>query len=184
MEKKLKNLKVAFLVADGFEQVELTEPKKALDQEGAQTYIVSPMEGKVKAWQKTDWGDEYIVDIQLEKAAYTDFDALVLPGGQINPDILRTYGKAVKFVQGFFNSGKPVAAICHGPWLLIEAKVLEGRNLTSYHSIKTDILNAGGNWVDQEVVVDGGLITSRNPGDIPVFNKKIIEEFALALTEK
>jgi protease I len=184
MGNKLKDLKVAFLVADGFEQVELTEPKKALEEAGAKTFIVSPVKDKVKGWQKTDWGEEFKVDVHLDKAKVEDFDALVLPGGQINPDKLRAIEKAVSFTKGFFDVGKPVGAICHGPWVLVEAGVLEGRKCTSYHSIKTDVKNAGGIWVDEEVVADGGLITSRNPGDIPAFNRKLIEEFAMLAQEK
>lgn len=181
--KKLTDVKIAILVADGFEQVELTEPKKALENAGAKVEIVSPNEKKVNAWDKTDWGIEIDVDKSLENANAKDYHALVLPGGQINPDKLRALDKAVAFTRAFFEAGKPVAAICHGPWTLIEANVVAGRNMTSYHSIKTDLLNAGANWVDKEVVVDGGLITSRNPGDLEAFNQKIIEEFALAAQE-
>jgi protease I len=181
MENKLKDVRVAFLVTDGFEQVELTEPKKSLEEAGAKTFIVSPKQDKVKGWQKTDWGDEFEVDIPLDQAKVENFDALVLPGGQINPDKLRTMDEAISFTKSFFDHGKPVGAICHGPWLLIEAGVLKGRKCTSYHSIKTDIKNAGGNWVDEEVVVDRGLITSRKPDDIPSFNARIIEEFAMAV---
>jgi protease I len=181
MENKLKDVRVAFLVTDGFEQVELTEPKKSLEEAGAKTFIVSPKQDKVKGWQKTDWGDEFEVDIPLDQAKVENFDALVLPGGQINPDKLRTMDEAISFTKSFFDHGKPVGAICHGPWLLIEAGVLKGRKCTSYHSIKTDIKNAGGNWVDEEVVVDRGLITSRKPDDIPAFNARIIEEFAMAV---
>lgn len=181
--KKLTNVNVAILVADGFEQVELTEPKKALENAGAKVDIVSPNDNKVKAWDKTDWGIEMEVNKSLEKANADDYHALVLPGGQINPDKLRAIDKAVKFTRAFFDKGKPVAAICHGPWTLIEADVVAGRNMTSYHSIKTDLINAGANWVDEEVVADGGLITSRNPGDLEAFNQKIVEEFALAAQE-
>lgn len=181
--KKLTDVKIAILVADGFEQVELTEPKKALENAGAKVEIVSPNENKVKAWDKTDWGIEIEVDKHLDKASADDYHGLVLPGGQINPDKLRTIDKAVAFTRSFFEKGKPVAAICHGPWVLIEADVVAGRNMTSYHSIKTDLINAGANWLDQEVVIDGGLITSRNPGDLEVFNDKIIEEFAVAAQE-
>lgn len=181
MDNKLKGVKVAILVADGFEQVEMTEPKKALEEAGAKIFIVSPEKEKVKGWQKTDWGDEFKVDIALEKANPNDYDALVLPGGQINPDKLRTMETAVQFTKSFFDKGKPVGAICHAPWLLIEAGVLDGRKCTSYHSIKTDVKNAGGNWVDEEVVSDGGLITSRKPDDLPAFNRKLIEEFSMAV---
>jgi len=181
--KKLTDVKIAILVADGFEQVELTEPKKALENAGATVEIVSPNDNKVKAWDKKDWGIELNVDKQLDKANADDYHGLVLPGGQINPDKLRAIDKAVAFTKAFFEKGKPVAAICHGPWILIEADVVAGRNMTSYHSIKTDLKNAGANWIDEEVVVDGGLITSRNPGDLDAFNKKIIEEFAVAAQE-
>lgn len=181
--KKLTDVKVAILVTDGFEQVELTEPKKALENAGAKVDIVSPNDKTVRAWDKTDWGITIDVDKQLKDANPDDYDALVLPGGQINPDKLRTIDKAVSFTHAFFERGNPVAAICHGPWLLIEANVVAGCNITSYHSIKTDLRNAGANWIDQEVVVDGGLITSRNPGDLEAFNKRIIEEFSLAAEE-
>lgn len=184
MEKKLKGLKIAILVTDGFEQVEMTEPRKALEEAGAQTFIISPQKEKVKGWQKTDWGEEFHVDVPLEKANPDNYDALQLPGGQINPDKLRTVEEAIAFVKSFFDKGKPVAAICHAPWLLIEAGVIEGRNCTSYHSIKTDVKNAGGLWLNEAVVTDGNLITSRNPGDLPEFNKRIIEEFAMAGHEK
>ena len=181
--KKLTDVKVAILVTDGFEQVELTEPKNALEGAGANVEIVSPKDDKVKAWNKTDWGIEVAVDKKLDKVNVDDYHALVLPGGQINPDKLRAMDDAVKFTRSFFEKGKPVAAICHGPWTLIEADVVAGRNLTSYHSIKTDLINAGANWVDKEVVVDGGLITSRNPGDLEIFNKTIINEFSMAAQE-
>ncbi len=175
---RLEGKKVAILVANGFEQVELTEPKKALEQAGATTHVVSPEEKKVKAWDQTDWGIEEDVDVTLSKANPDNYDALVLPGGQLNPDFLRVNEKAVDFVKAFANSGKPIAAICHGPWVLIEADLVKDRTMTSYNSIKTDMKNAGANWVDQEVVVDGKFITSRKPDDIPAFNEKIIEEFA------
>jgi protease I len=184
MDNRLKDVKVAFLVTDGFEQVELTEPKKSLEEAGAQTFIVSPQKDKVKGWQKTNWGDDFEVDILLDHAKVDDFDALVLPGGQINPDKLRAIEKAINFTKGFFDHGKPVGAICHGPWVLVEAGVLKGKKCTSYHSIKTDVMNAGGKWVDEEVVVDGNLITSRKPDDIPAFNAKLIEEFSIYVQEK
>lgn len=175
---RLEGKKIAILVANGFEQVELTEPKKALDEAGATTHVVSPEENKVKAWDKTDWGIDIDVDVNLKRANPDDYDALVLPGGQLNPDFLRMDETAVNFVKSFANSGKPIGAICHGPWTLIEADVVKGKKMTSYPSIKTDLKNAGAHWVDQEVVVDGKLITSRKPDDIPAFNEKIIEEFA------
>ncbi len=175
---QLDNKRIAALVTDGFEQVELTEPMKALQDAGAQVDIVSPKEGKVTGWASTDWGDEFSVDVNLNNADVADYDGLLLPGGQINPDKLRIEEKAVAFAKGFFEAHKPVAAICHGPWLLVEADVVKDRTMTSYPSIKTDLKNAGANWVDQEVVTDQGLVTSRNPDDIPAFNSKMIEEFA------
>jgi protease I len=178
MEKKLKDRKVAILVADGFEQVELTDPKKALEQAGAVTHIVSPNKGQVKGWNYTEWGDKFSVDVVLDKADPEDYDALLLPGGVMNPDKLRRNEHALQFVRAFFNSDKPVAAICHGPWTLIDAGVVKGRRLTSYESIQTDLKNAGAEWVDEEAVVDRGLVTSRKPDDIPVFNRKMIEVFA------
>lgn len=176
--EQLKGKKVAILVADGFEQVELTEPRKALDEAGAKTSIVSPAKGKVKGWQHTEWGDELPVDVPLAQAKADDFDALLLPGGVMNPDHLRRDPQAQRFVKAFFDAGKPVAAICHGPWTLIDAGVAKGRKMTSYETIQTDLKNAGVNWVDQEVVVDGNLVTSRKPDDLPAFNKAIVEAFA------
>ena len=176
--KRLNNKRIAVLVTDGFEQVELTEPMQALQDAGAQVDIVSPKDGKVTGWASTDWGDEFSVDVTLENAQVGDYDGLLLPGGQINPDKLRLEEKAVSFARGFFEAHKPVAAICHGPWLLVEADVVKGRKMTSFPSIKTDLKNAGANWVDEEVVTDQGLVTSRNPDDLPAFNSKMIEEFA------
>ncbi|HZS09983.1 MAG TPA: type 1 glutamine amidotransferase domain-containing protein [Blastocatellia bacterium] len=178
MSQKLSGKKVAILVADGFEQVELTEPKKALEQAGAQTAIVSPASGQVKGWKHTEWGDTFPVDVPLAQARVDDYDALVLPGGVMNPDKLRRNQQALQLVRAFFDAGKPVAAICHGPWTLIDAGIVKGRKLTSYESIQTDLKNAGARWVDEEVVVDNGLVTSRKPDDIPAFNRKMIEEFA------
>jgi protease I len=179
MEQTLRGKCVAILVADGFEQVELTEPKQALDQAGAMTVIVSTTEGNtVKGWQHDHWGDEFAVDQMITNANVEEYDALLLPGGVMNPDKLRVNSEAVAFVRGFFESGKPVAAICHGPWVLVEADVVRGRTVTSYPSIQTDLKNAGANWVDQEVATDNGLVTSRKPDDIPAFNRKMIEEFA------
>jgi protease I len=178
MAGKLNGKKVAILVEEGFEQVELTEPKKALEAEGATTEIVSPKKDKVKGWNKTEWGDSFAVDTVLDEARAQEYDALLLPGGVMNPDKLRMNSKAVSFVQSFFESHKPVAAICHGPWTLIEADAVNGKKMTSYPSISSDLKNAGAQWVDEEVVVDNGLVTSRNPGDIPAFNSKMIEEFA------
>lgn len=178
MTQKLNGKKVAILVDNGFEQVELTEPKQALEEAGAQTQIVSPQQGKVKGWNHTEWGDEFSVDVPLEQARSQQYDALLLPGGVMNPDKLRMNPQAVQFVREFFESKKPVGAICHGPWTLIEAGAAKGRTLTSYPSIKTDLMNAGAQWVDQEVCVDRGLVTSRRPRDIPAFSRKIVEEFA------
>lgn len=178
MSTQLNGKKVAILVTDGFEQVELTEPRKALEAAGAETYLISPKDGEVKGWAETEWGDTFPVDVPLAQANADEYDALLLPGGVINPDKLRMESRAVSFVQEFFSAGKPVAAICHAPILLIEADVVDGRTLTSYPSIQTDLKNAGANWVDQEVVTDNGLVTSRNPDDIPAFNRKMIEEIA------
>lgn len=174
----LSNLKVAILVADGFEQVELTGPKEALDKAGATTHIVSPKSGEVEGWNHYDKGDKFPVDVELKQANPQDYDALLLPGGVANPDQLRAIPEAVSFVKAFFDEGKPVASICHGPWTLIETGVVKGREMTSWGSIKTDLINAGAKWVDEEVVVDNGLVTSRNPNDIPAFNRKMLEEFA------
>jgi len=174
----LNGKKVAILVADGFEQVELTSPKQALEEAGAKTHIISPKHDKVKGWEHTEWGDEFPVDVPLEQANANDYDALLLPGGVMNPDKLRTSKQAVQFVRNFFEQQKPVAAICHGPWVLVEADVVKGRKVTSYESIQTDLKNAGANWVDQEVVVDQGLVTSRKPDDLPAFNRKLVEEIA------
>lgn len=174
--KTLENKKVAILVENGFEQIELTSPKKALEEQGALTHIVSPQKSQVKAWDTTDWGDKFDVDVQLDSASADDYDALLLPGGVMNPDYLRVNPKAIAFIKSFFEAGKPVAAICHGPWTLAEADVIRGRRLTSYPSIKTDLINAGAKWEDSEVVTDNGLVTSRKPDDLPAFNKKMIEE--------
>jgi len=178
MNQQLSGKRVAILVADGFEQVEMTEPKQALELAGATTQIVSPAKGQVKGWNHTEWGDQFSVDLPLEQARPDDFDALLLPGGVMNPDKLRANKQAVQFVKSFVDSGKPIAAICHGPWTLIEAGAVRGRKMTSYESIQTDLKNAGANWVDQEVVSDQGIVTSRKPDDIPAFNLKMIEEFA------
>ncbi|WP_119071866.1 type 1 glutamine amidotransferase domain-containing protein [Aggregatilinea lenta] len=178
MAKALNGKKVAILVANGFEQAELTEPKRALEDAGAQVTIVSPEHDQVKGWIHPDWGDMFKVDLQIERADASDFDALVLPGGVQNPDHLRRLEAVQHFVRAFFEAGKPVAAICHAAWTLIDAGVVEGRTLTSYHSLQTDLRNAGAHWVDQEVVVDNGLVTSRDPDDLPAFNRKLLEEIA------
>jgi protease I len=177
-EQTLKGKKVAILVTDGFEQVELTEPRKALDAAGAQTSIVSPKSDKVRAWKFTDWGEEMKVDLSLDKAKPEDFDALLLPGGVINPDRLRIEPKAVEFAAAFFDAGKPVAAICHGPWTVIETGAAAGRRIASWPSLKTDLENAGAQWVDEEAVVDGNLVSARKPEDIPAFNREMIQLFA------
>jgi protease I len=174
----LDGKRVAILATEGFEQPELEKPREALHQAGAVTEIVSPKAGQIRAWDETDWGDTFDVDVKLDDADPSNYDALLLPGGVLNPDKLRQVPAAVEFVRGFFEAGKPVAAICHGPQMLIEADVVRNRKLTSYASIKRDLMNAGANWVDAPVVTDRGLVTSRKPADIPQFNAKMIEEFA------
>ena len=161
MPEQLKGRRIAIVVENGFEQVELTEPRKALDDAGAKTEIVSPAKGKVKGWKSTEWGDEFPVDRPVRDARAEEYDGLLLPGGVMNPDKLRRNEDVLNFVRGFFEAGKPVAAICHGPWTLIDAGMVRGRKMTSYHSIQMDLRNAGADWVDQEVVVDSGLVTSR-----------------------
>jgi protease I len=180
----LSGKRVAILATDGVEQVELTEPRKALDEAGATTEVVSPKSDSIKAWQHDKWGREIPVDRPLAKANAADYDALLLPGGVMNPDHLRMNENAVNFVRAFFEAGKPVAAICHGPWLLVEADVVRGRNVTSWPSLQTDLRNAGANWTDSQVVTDHGLVTSRKPDDIPAFNRKMIEEFAEGVHEE
>lgn len=178
MVRNLENKKVAILIADGFEESEFTQPLEALKNAGAQAEIISLKRGKVKAWSKKEWGREYTIDKAIEEVNSHDYDALVLPGGVMNSDLLRQNKKVVKFVSGFFDDRKPIAAICHAPWTLIETEELDGRKMTSYPSLKTDLINAGVEWVDEEVVVDNGLVTSQNPNDLPAFCKKMIEEFA------
>lgn len=177
-EHNLTGKKVAILATDGFEQDELFSPLKALQDANADVTVVAPHDDKIKGWKNTDWGKEIKVDLTLEEAQAGDFDALVLPGGVMNPDHLRREPAAVDFVKKFFNAGKPIAAICHGPQMLIEADVVRGHKLTSYPSVKTDLKNAGAQWVDQEVVVDQGIVTSRSPDDLPAFNAKMVEEIA------
>ncbi|HSR11872.1 MAG TPA: type 1 glutamine amidotransferase domain-containing protein [Thermodesulfobacteriota bacterium] len=172
----IKGKRVAILVENGFEQVEMVEPKKALDEAGAETKIVSPQK-EVRGWKMKEWGDTFPVDVNLEEARPEEFDALLLPGGVMNPDRLRTNPKAVEFVKSFFEEDKPVAAICHGPWTIVEAGEAEGRRIASWPSIKTDLRNAGAEWVDEEVVVDGNLVSSRKPDDIPAFNREMIKLF-------
>ena len=173
---KLQGKKVAILATDGFEESELSRPYDAVKNEGATVHIVSPKSGTIKSWDENDWGKDFDVDKTLDEVSADDYDMLVLPGGQINPDKLRIEEKAVTMVRDFFKQKKPVAAICHGPWLLVEADVVNGRKVTSYKSIKTDLKNAGANWVDKSVVVDQGLVTSRTPDDLDDFCKKVVEE--------
>jgi len=177
MARKLDGKKVAILVTDGFEQVELTKPREALDEAGADSKIVSLKPGKIQGMHHADKGDKFDVDLTLDEARPEEFDALMIPGGLINPDALRLNDDALEFTRQFFREGKPVAAMCHGPWVLIDAGVVRGRTLTSWPAIKTDVKNAGGKWINEDVVVDNGLVTSRKPDDIPAFNKKMIEEF-------
>jgi protease I len=178
MEGNLTNKKVAILVADGFEQIEMTDPRRALEHAGAMVTLISPNPSTVKGWQHTDRGDRFDIDMTLKHASASDFDALMLPGGVMNPDTLRMDADAIAFIKEFARTGKPIAAICHGPWTLIEAGIAKGRVMTSWPSLKTDLKNAGATWVDQAVVVDNGLVTSRNPDDIPAFNDKMIEEIS------
>ena len=177
MAQRLDGKKVAILVTDGFEQVEMTKPREALDEAGAETKIVSLKPGKIQGMHHADKGDKFDVDLTLDEARPEQFDALLIPGGLMNPDSLRSNDDALEFTRHFFRERKPVAAICHGPWVLIDAGVVRGRTLTSWPAIKTDVKNAGGKWINEEVVVDNGLVTSRKPDDIPAFNKKMIEEF-------
>lgn len=174
MHKSIQGKKVAILATDGFEQVELTDPKKNLEAAGAKVDVLSLKDGEIKGWDHTNWGKKVKVDHVVTSVKAADYDALVLPGGQINPDILRTNKNAVAFVKQFAESGKPVAAICHGPWTLVEAGVVKGRTMTSWPSVHTDLQNAGAHWVDKEVVVDGNFITSRKPEDIPAFSESLI----------
>jgi protease I len=176
MNDKVKGKKVAILATDGFEQVELEKPKQLLENAGAATVVVSPKAGQIRGWDKKDWGDSVKVDATLAECSPDEFDALLLPGGVINPDKLRTEKDAVEFVRSFYEAGKPIGAICHGPWMLVEAGVVEGRRATSWPSLSKDMENAGAEWVDEEVVVDEGIVTSRKPEDIPAFAKKLIEE--------
>lgn len=178
MAANLKGKKIAILATHGFEQSELLEPRKALEKVGAHTEVISPNDGDIKAWKMTDWSESVPVDKTVDNAKPNDYDALVLPGGVINPDLLRMDPRAVKFVRQFIATGRPVGAICHGPWTLIETGVLRGRTVTSWPSLKTDLTNAGANWVDQEVVTDGQFITSRKPDDIPAFSRAVIEAVA------
>ena len=178
MAGELQGKKIAFLATDGVEQVEYTEPRKAVEQAGAEVHLISLKPGELQGFNHLDKGDRFPVDKAVADAREADYDGLVLPGGVANPDFLRTDPDAVRFVRSFYDAGKPIAAICHGPWTLVEAGVVRGRTLTSWPSLKTDIENAGGTWVDEEVHTDRGLVTSRKPADLPAFNAKIVEEFA------
>ena len=184
MAISLAGKKIAILATDGFEQAELMDPRTALDEAGATTQVIAPKGGAIKGWKMKDWGDSVTVDNTLDQVKAQDFDALVLPGGVINPDHLRMDPKAVNFVKEFVATGKPVAAICHGPWTLIEAGVVKGKTLTSWPSLKTDLKNAGATWVDKEVVTDGQFITSRKPDDLPAFNNAIIEAVGAGMRMK
>lgn len=176
--RKLDGLKVAILATDGFEQSELLEPRKALQEAGAHIEVVAPKRGRIRGWNHTEWGQEVAVDRDLQDADPEEYDALLLPGGVMNPDKLRAIPAAVQFAKSFFAAGKPVAAICHGPWTVIESGAAKGHRMTSWPSLKTDLRNAGAEWVDEEVVVDGKLVTSRKPEDLPAFNRATIELFA------
>jgi protease I len=179
MAFELRGKKIAILATEGFEQAELLEPRKALDAAGASTQVVSPNPGTIKAWNESNWGVDVKVDLTVAQAKVKGYDGLLLPGGVMNPDKLRMNEQAVAFVKGFIDAAKPIASICHGPWMLVEADGVRGRTLTSWPSLKTDIRNAGGSWVDEEVAEDAGLVTSRKPADIPAFNRKMIEQFSL-----
>ncbi len=174
----IKSARIAILSTNGFEQSELFQPKEALEAAGASVHVVSPEEGSIKGWKDGNWGDSVTVDVLLKDARPEYYDALVLPGGQMNPDVLRTLPEAIDFVRSFFDADKPLAAICHAPWLLIEAGIVRDISLTSYKSIKADVVNAGGKWEDKAVVVDNGVITSRNPGDLDAFSSEIIKRVA------
>lgn len=176
MSKKLDGKKIAILATNGFEESELFEPKKRLEEAGAETTVVSLESGEIKSWKGDGWGKSAHVDTTVDQCRAEDFHALMLPGGVANPDRLRMSDKAVRFVKEFVNSGRPIGAICHGPWMLVEADAVRGRNVTSYASIKTDLINAGANWSDEPVVTDRGIVTSRKPDDIPAFADKLIEE--------
>ncbi|NNE92697.1 MAG: type 1 glutamine amidotransferase [Verrucomicrobiales bacterium] len=176
--KKLQDKKIAFLATDGVEQVELTKPWQAVNEAGADVELISLEEGEIQGVEHDEKKDKFEVDQTVDEVSASDYDGLVLPGGVFNPDTLRTNEKAVQFVRDFFQQHKPVAAVCHGPWLLVEADVVKGRTVTSWPSVKTDLINAGANWVDDECVCDDGLVTSRNPDDLPAFCDKAVEEFA------
>lgn len=183
MPNTLQGKTVAILATDGFEQSELIKPKQALEEAGAKTQVVSPADKKIKGWDRKDWGDEVKVDVPLKSANPDQYDALLLPGGVQNPDQLRMIPEAVNFVKHFIDAGKPVAAICHGPWMLVEADAVRGRTITSWPSLKTDIRNAGGTWEDKEVVLSNRVVTSRKPDDIPAFNREMINLFSKGVAE-
>ena len=178
VQAMLSGFRVAILATDGFEQSELLEPRKALDAAGAATEVISPKNGDIRGWSHRDWADSVRVDQAVRNADPNEYDALVLPGGVMNPDALRIQSQAVSFVRSFFEAGKPVAAICHGPWTILETGAARGQRMTSWPSLRTDVTNAGGEWVDEEVVVDGNLVTSRKPDDLPAFNREMIALFA------
>ena len=184
MGTKLQGKRIAILATDGFEQSELEEPKKALESEGAKCHVVSLKGGTIKGWKGKDWGTLVDVDVEVGKADPMDYDALVLPGGVINPDLLRIDRGAVAFVRSFVADGRTIGAICHGPWTLVDAEGVRGKTMTSYPSIRQDLVNAGANWIDEEVVVDAGLVTSRKPSDIPAFNRRLVEEIAKGVRER
>jgi protease I len=181
--KNLKEKRVAIITENGFEEVELTSPKKVMEDAGIKVDVISPQKNKVKAWDKDHWSIEIPVDVDITDANADDYDALMIPGGVMNPDKMRTNEDCVQFAKDFLESGKPVAAICHGPQLLIETGLLNGREMTSYPSLKTDLINAGVNWKDEEVIVDNGLVTSRSPKDLEAFNKKLLEEIKEGMHE-
>ncbi len=183
MPEKLKGCRVAILVTDGFEQVEMTSPRKAVEDAGAKADLIAPGKQEVQGMDHDEKGNKYPVDVQLSEASPSDYDALILPGGVANPDKLRMLPEAVQFVKSFAAADKPIAAICHGPWMLVEADLVKGRKVTSWPSLQTDIRNAGGKWEDSEVVAEPGLVTSRKPSDLPAFNRKVIEVFAAAMEE-
>lgn len=178
MTKPLKDFKIAILATDGFEQSELAEPKKALEHAGAKVDIVSLKLGKIKGWQHTNWADEFDVDVEVKLANPEEYHALMLPGGVMNPDKLRLHEDAINFIKGFVKKDKPIAAICHGPWTLIDAGAVKGKTMTSWASIKNDLINAGAEWINKEVVRDGNLVTSRRPEDLPAFNEEMIKVFS------
>jgi protease I len=183
MTKELQGLRVAILVTDGFEQAEMTKPREALQQAGAETHLISPKSGEVQGMNHDEKGDKFAVDKTLDSVSASDYDALLQPGGLANPDRLRMIPKAVQFVKELHDRNKPLAVICHGPWMLVEADIINGKTLTSWPSLKTDIRNAGGNWIDQEVVTDGNLVTSRKRDDIPAFNREMIKLFSQSVAE-